>query len=105
MARPVVATSASLGGICAKDGVNIRVRDDPQDFADAVAELILDPQRAARLGAAGRTTVEAQYSWQMRSLQLDQLFSDIAGAASSALAHPVMSKDASGMRSSAKEVG
>ena len=93
MARPVVATSASLGGISARDNVNILVRDDPQEFADAVAELMLDPQRAASLGAAGRTTVEAQYSWQMRSLQLDQLFSEIAGAAASRVAHPAMSKD------------
>jgi glycosyltransferase involved in cell wall biosynthesis len=105
MARPVVATSASLGGISARDNVNILVRDDPQEFADAVAELMVDRQRAASLGVAGRTTVEAQYSWHMRSYQLDQLFSEIAGAAASPVANPAMSTDVSRLTSSAKEVG
>lgn len=105
MGRPVVATSESLGGICAKDGVNILVRDDPQAFADAVAELMLDPQRAGELGKAGRGTVEGQYSWQQRSLQLDQLFAEVVEGAPSTAVQSDMGKEVSGLTNSAKETG
>ena len=105
MGRPVVATSESLGGICAKDGVNILVRDDAQAFADAVVELILDPQRADELGKAGRRSVEGQYSWQQRSLQLDQLFSEIASGALSTVEQTAVGKEVGGLTSSAKEAG
>lgn len=80
MARPVVATPESLGGLSACDGVNILVRDRPDEFAEAVAQLILDPARAAALGQAGRHTVESEYSWQQRAEQLESVFLAVAGA-------------------------
>ena len=42
MGRPVVATPESLGGLSARDGVNILVRDDPGTFAEAVCRLLTD---------------------------------------------------------------
>ncbi len=47
MGRPVVASSESLGGLAARDGENILVRDDPDSFADAVAALMRDPVLAS----------------------------------------------------------
>lgn len=107
MGRPVVATSESLGGISATDELNILVRDDPQEFADAVADLILDPQRAARLGAAGRETVAGEYSWQLRSSQLDAHFIDVAGKAQCGTVSAVspFNRDIGAIAGSAKEAG
>jgi len=77
MGRPVVATTASLGGITATDDLNLLVRDQPVEFAAAVASLIEDPLKAARLGAAGRMTVETEFSWERRAEQLDQLLHSV----------------------------
>ena len=78
MGRPVVATPESLGGIKARDGLNILVRDEARSFAEAVAELILDPERALMLGLAGRKTVEEEYSWSLCADQLDSIFEGLA---------------------------
>jgi glycosyltransferase involved in cell wall biosynthesis len=77
MARPVVASTASLGGLAAKDGDNALVRDDDRAFAAAVVELMRDGQRAARLGRSGRETVEREYAWVRRAGQ----FEDVLAAA------------------------
>lgn len=37
--------------------------DDTAALRDAIAELLADPERAARLGSAGRERVRALYSW------------------------------------------
>ena len=71
MARPVVATPASLGGLTAQDGVNLLVREDNRGFSDAVIELMRHPARAAQLGAGGRATVEREYAWSQRAVQFE----------------------------------
>ena len=71
MARPVVATPASLGGLTAQDGVNLLVREDNRGFSDAVIELMRQPARAAQLGAGGRATVEREYAWSQRAVQFE----------------------------------
>jgi len=79
MARPVVATSRSVGGLNVVNGENILIRDDPAAFAEALAALMLDTGNAARLGAAGRATVEQEYRWEQRAAQFEAL---LAGACS-----------------------
>ncbi len=36
---------------------------DVEQVADAVAELLADPERAQRMGAAGRARVERAHAW------------------------------------------
>jgi glycosyltransferase involved in cell wall biosynthesis len=105
MARPVVATSESLGGINAQDELNILVRDNPDDFAEAVVGLILDPARATQLGAEGRKTVEQSYSWNARATQLDLLFQEVVavGQSRSGVGRTCTDKEVSLIASSAKE--
>lgn len=76
MGRPVVATPQCLGGLSADDGRNILVRSEPRSFADAVCELLSDPQRAAALGAAGRETVVREYSWQKQATRFESLLTN-----------------------------
>ncbi len=80
MGIPVVASSQSLGGLDARDGVNLLVRDSPRKFAEAVVELLADPLRADALGTAGRQTVEAQFSWQRRASAFEQVLADACSA-------------------------
>ncbi|WP_430647331.1 glycosyltransferase [Agromyces sp. GXS1127] len=63
--RPVVASS--VGGLIdtvvhGRTGLHVQPRD-ARAVADAIRELVVDPERAARLGAAGRRRVAARYSW------------------------------------------
>jgi glycosyltransferase involved in cell wall biosynthesis len=76
MARPVVTSTAGLGGLAARDGDNVLVRDAPDDFAAALACVIEDGDLAARLGKAGRNTVEREYSWEYRAAQFERLLQD-----------------------------
>ena len=76
MARPVVATPASLGGLSARDGVNLLVREDNHGFADAVLELMRHPERATQLGAGGRATVEREYAWPFRAAQFESVLNE-----------------------------
>ncbi len=57
MARPVVATPESLGGLAASDGVNLLVRSSPEAFAGAIVQLLNDDRLSSELGQNGRETV------------------------------------------------
>lgn len=71
-ARPVVATPLAAEGLEATDGEHLLLATTPDDFARAIAALLADPARAARLGAAGRERFEQRYSWEAAWKYLDQ---------------------------------
>lgn len=81
MGKPVVATSQSLGGLSARNGDNLLVRDDPDSFAKALCDVIHDHALANRLGASGRATVEKEYSWQQQSSRFEECLQSAAGDA------------------------
>jgi glycosyltransferase involved in cell wall biosynthesis len=64
---PVVATNigAMPGLVC--DGENGRLvpPDDPQALAEALIELLSDPEKCRRFGQAGRELVSKRYSWEI----------------------------------------
>jgi polysaccharide biosynthesis protein PslH len=77
----VVSTSTGCEGLAVRDGDNILVRDDPAEFAQAVIQVLLDPQLARRLGASGRDTAERIYDWRIIGDRLIDSYRDlIAGA-------------------------
>ena len=59
---PVVASR--IGAACEfiRDGENGRLVGSTEEWVDALAGLAADPALRARMGAAGRATVEARYS-------------------------------------------
>jgi glycosyltransferase involved in cell wall biosynthesis len=82
MGKAVVSTSVGCAGLRAVDGENILIRDDPEGFANAVADVLRNPTLRKRLGAAGRKTVEETYSWAVigRGIarSLDSIHADAA---------------------------
>jgi len=58
LARPVVATTLGAGGIDVKDLVIV---DDVSSFANAVVDLLRNPDRARALGEAARVSVGELY--------------------------------------------
>jgi glycosyltransferase involved in cell wall biosynthesis len=73
MAKPVVATTTSVGGLKARDGANIIVRDTPTDFSAAVVELVNQPQLRASIGTAARNTILDHYTWTRKASELEAL--------------------------------
>lgn len=65
MGLPVVSTSVGCEGLDATDGVNILVRNDAREFADAVAQVLADAELRDRLARAGRETAVRMYSWEI----------------------------------------
>jgi glycosyltransferase involved in cell wall biosynthesis len=63
LGKAIVTTSIGSAGIALEPGRDALFADDAQGFAAAVLELLADPARAARLGAAARRVAEARYGW------------------------------------------
>ena len=61
--RPVVATSVGCEGMEDLVGRGVVVADTAPALAEAIADLLLDPARAAALGRAGHDAVAADHTW------------------------------------------
>ena len=63
MARPTVASHACAASLDCEAGAHLCVATGEQEFADAIDALLREPERAARLGAAGRRRIVERYDW------------------------------------------
>jgi len=77
MGKAVVSTSIGCEGLQAVDGENILIRDDPAAFAQAVGQILGDPDLRQRLGRAGRATVQAKYSWEAIGRPMVQKYKEL----------------------------
>ena len=78
MGKPVVSTSIGCEGLAAVDGENILIRDDPKDFARAIAAVLDDGELRRRLGEGGRATAERLYSWDAIGRAMRETYLTIA---------------------------
>jgi polysaccharide biosynthesis protein PslH len=62
---PLVTTTVGLEGIDAAPGVDVLVEDTPEQFADAVAKLLLDEKLQRTLAENGRLLVEKKYDFRV----------------------------------------
>jgi len=62
---PVVSTRVGAEGLAFEAGVEIRLHDEPDRFAEAVVGLLADREAARRQAAAARARVEVQYDWAL----------------------------------------
>jgi glycosyltransferase involved in cell wall biosynthesis len=60
---PVVSTPVGAEGLAVRDGVNIRLTDDPAAFASYCLDLINDRERARSQSAAAIDLVTNEFSW------------------------------------------
>jgi glycosyltransferase involved in cell wall biosynthesis len=63
LGMPTVSTCLGAEGIEVHEGKDILLRDGPEEMAQAIVELLRDPQRAARLAVSARANVERNYDW------------------------------------------
>jgi polysaccharide biosynthesis protein PslH len=77
MGKAIVSTSVGCEGLVTADGENILIRDDPATFAEAIAQVLLDPALRERLGRAGRIGVEERYSWDVIGRSMARAYHDV----------------------------
>jgi len=70
---PVISTSKGCEGLPVSDGKELLIRDDWDEFAQAVAELLEDNARRKALGEAGHAMARS-LSWQEIAGRYDRLF-------------------------------
>lgn len=86
MGKAVVSTSLGCEGLAAADGINILIRDDPAEFADAVRSVLGDERLRQALGEAGRATAQRLYSWDVVRGQMIDAYRAVMNAPSGRLA-------------------
>jgi glycosyltransferase involved in cell wall biosynthesis len=62
--RAVVSTTIGAEGLPVRDGEHLLLRDTPESFAAAVSGLLAAPDERLRLGAAGRSLLDRQFTWR-----------------------------------------
>ena len=58
----------------------MKVADTPEDFADAVCELLDDPERARRQVMAAREMIRAYHDWDRSAARLETILQEAADA-------------------------
>lgn len=74
---PVVTTSIGIGGIDAKDGVEVLVRDKPIDIAKAAIELLTDPKLAKDIAKMAKKLVKDKFDWDPIAETLSRIYEQL----------------------------
>ena len=77
MGLPVVGTSAAFEGLAVDENDGIRIADDPQHFADQVAQLLRDASLRTICSAQALEYVQKRCSWQHCGVELEQLVKNV----------------------------
>ena len=78
MGKAMVSTSVGCEGIATRDGVHLLIADDAPSFALRMSHLFDDSALRDRLGTAGRSLIEAEYSWDLAGYRLEALYQRVA---------------------------
>ncbi|MEZ4671838.1 MAG: glycosyltransferase family 4 protein [Anaerolineae bacterium] len=71
---PMVSTTVGCEGIAVHNGQDIMVADDPQAFAEATANLLLDRALNEQITANGRKTAQQVYDYRQACKPLDAIY-------------------------------
>ena len=83
---PVVATSLAAEGLCSEGSDMARVADRPDSFAENVAELLADQERARKMAVSARRAVERNWN---RGSAADRLLAHYASVRDAKLLTPL----------------
>jgi glycosyltransferase involved in cell wall biosynthesis len=75
--RAVVSTTTGAQGLSVRDGVELRLADSPDDFAQAVIGLLENAEQRQALGAAGMRYVRDNYDWSVIAPHLLRVYDQI----------------------------
>jgi len=64
MAKPVISTTVGAEGLPIRDGKELLIADQPEDFAQAVIRTLSDAPFAAKIGEQARALVCERFGWE-----------------------------------------
>jgi sugar transferase (PEP-CTERM/EpsH1 system associated) len=70
---PVVASRVAAGGVDAVPGEHFLVASDPEGYAQAVLQVLDQPEKRRQLGAAGRERMLSNHAWGRSMARLDRI--------------------------------
>jgi sugar transferase (PEP-CTERM/EpsH1 system associated) len=76
MGKAIVSTSVGAEGLGLEDGVDIRLADNPETFADAVVDLLRNEEMRRKLGQAAAQRVR-DYDWSTIAERFGQVLSGL----------------------------
>jgi glycosyltransferase involved in cell wall biosynthesis len=81
--RPVVASTLGAAPEILEEGVDGYIVDphDRETLAARIAELVADPELAARMGSSGHAKVQASYDPRVAARAFERLYREVADAA------------------------
>jgi len=71
---PVVANPLAISAFQAVPGQDVLVAEEPNDFADQMLRVLMDPSLRRNIGAAGRNYVERNHDWNLIGAQLEEVY-------------------------------
>jgi glycosyltransferase involved in cell wall biosynthesis len=71
---PVVSTAVANQGVQGRPGRDLLVADEPQEFAQAVEQLLSSPSLRRQLGMNGRALVEQSFRWEAHVARFEALY-------------------------------
>jgi glycosyltransferase involved in cell wall biosynthesis len=80
MGLPVVSTTRGCEGLSVEEGKHLLIRDNPEDFAEAVVEVLKDEQLWNGLRSNGFELIERHYRWDRVLEPLEGALFNLASA-------------------------
>lgn len=74
---PVITTSVGIGGTDATDGVEVIVRDKPEEIAKAAIELLSDKSKYQMISKNAQKMVAAKYDWAPIAKHLSNIYESL----------------------------
>jgi len=71
---PLVTTSVGAEGLEATDGKEVIIRDDPEEMAKAVLEVLNNEKLARKIAENARRLAEEKFSWYKMGEYLDKIY-------------------------------
>lgn len=81
LGRAVVATRVAVAGLRCRDGLHLRIADRDDEFADAVVEVLRDPELRRRMVANALRRVQAEYAWEVKAAEHDRIWREVLAEA------------------------
>jgi len=81
MAKPVVSTPIGAEGLPFHDGREIRIAEQPADFARAAVELLNNVALRNSIGATAREEVVGKCSWEAVVAKLEEILEQVTRSA------------------------
>jgi polysaccharide biosynthesis protein PslH len=80
---PVVSTHVGAEGLALENGRHILLADQPAEFAEAVLQLLENPDKGRQIAACARTEVAEKNSWRSAAAVLEKHLEQVIDGCSS----------------------